>query len=162
MALTTITAISLGLAALSTGIGVYSAVSSAAAASDAAEYNAKVAENNALAAAQQAEYEANQIKQRNRRLIGRQRVALAKAGVIGNTAADLLTDSTVQGDLDVQAAYYKGHVGSSAEVSSGRLYRAQGKNAKATGAFSAVGSLVGGAASGVDSYYRYEVMPTLK
>lgn len=122
-------------------------------ASDIAKYNAKVAENNALSAQQQAAYEADQIRRRNVQVLGRQRAMAAKAGVlISGSVADVIEDSSVQGELDVLTTLYSGAMQANYYKSQGTLSQSEskfqqfvGKTAKVQGQY----AVAGGIASGV-------------
>lgn len=144
---TTLLVASIVAAAASAGAGAYSSVSAANAQEDASKYNEAVSRNNALAASQQAQFDADRIRDRNRRVAGAQRAALAKSGVdiSAGTALDIAADSEIQGELDVAAAIYSGRVSSGAEEARARLFGMQASSASKAGKIGLGASLLGGA-----------------
>lgn len=149
MALTTTAAIALAAVAISavgTGVAVAGQIEAAKAAEEAGKYNEKVARNNAQAAAQQAQYEADRIRKRNIVILGRQKAAIAKAGILDTgSTLDVFLDSAVEGELDRMAALYGGSLRSTNYLSQGRLARMEGDAAKRAGYYRAGGTLLTGA-----------------
>lgn len=135
------------LSVASTGLATYASVQQA-------DYNKKVANANAQAALDQANYSAQRLRERNQRTLGSQRANAAAHGLALDSGSynDLLTDSSIQGELDVQAELYKGRVGATRQYNEAGLENMRGNNALISGSVSAAGS----AASGASKIYGYE------
>jgi len=169
MALTTTAAIALAAVAVSavgTGVAVAGQMEQADAAEKAGKYNEKVARNNALAAQHQAQYEADRISKRNRVILGRQKAAIAKSGILDSGSTfDVFMDSAVEGELDRMAALYSGTVRSNYATSQATLSRMEGDAAQRAGYYRAGGTLLTGAAnvaSTYNSYSRQQSGPTFE
>lgn len=148
--------ITLALAAAGTGVAVHGQMEQAKAAERAGKYNQKVNEANAAAAQNAASYEAEQVRRRNRIILGRQKAAIAKAGILDTgSAEDLFFDSAVQGELDVLATKYQGQVQSNYYRSRGNLARMEGDAAATASRYRAVGTLLTGAGQTASSYNSY-------
>lgn len=156
MAVATSTAIAIGAAVLSASLGSYAAISSAQAQESAANYNKKVAENDALARQQQQQVEAARSRDRSRRVIAAQRTAMAKSGgSMSGSNIDVLYDTSLQASQDIQAINYRGTIEANRSLSAAGLYGLTAANASAAGTMGAVGSIVGGIASGSSIYADY-------
>ena len=143
------------LLAAGTAVSVYSATEQAKASEKAGKYNQKVAENNAQAASQQAQFEAEQVRRKNRYILGRQKAVTAKAGILDSGSAfDVFMDSAAQGELDVLATLYTGQVQSNYQRSRGTIARMEGDSAAQGYRYQAVGSLLTGASQGASMYNR--------
>lgn len=128
------------LSVASTGLATYSAVSQA-------DYNKKVANANAQASLDQANYSAQRLRERNQRTLGSQRANAAAHGLALDSGSynDIMTDSSIQGELDVQAELYKGRIGAARQYNEANLDTMRGNSALASGIVSGTGSAVGGA-----------------
>lgn len=113
---------------------------------------------NAKAATDQAGFEADQLRRRNERLLGSQRAAAAKSGLALDSGSynDILLDSSVEGELDVQAAKYRGSIGANRYDTAATLGLDQ---AYASGAVGVGGALIGGANKGYNSYSGTNYQP---
>lgn len=125
------------------------AVMSAQAQQDSAKYNAAVARNQAETANQQAQFDAQQIRDKNRRLLGAQRAAYAASGVdtSSGSAQDVQSDSATRGELEALSAIYTGKTGATSAMARAKLDEYQGQSAMTLGYFSAGSSLLSGAAA---------------
>lgn len=157
MALTTATALTLvaiAASAAGTGVAVAGQIEQAKAAEEAGEYNQKVAENNAIAAAQQAQYESERIRKRNLIILGRQKAAVAKAGILDTgSTLDVFLDSAIQGEMDRQAALYSGQTRSGYFRSQGTLARMEGDSLARANYYRAGGTVLSGAGRVASSAY---------
>lgn len=88
-------------------------------AQDDANYQAKLDENNAVRAGyaaiqeqQQADREIDSLRETRLRTLGSQRAALGKSGLtISGSAVDVMTDTSLQIEKEIQLARYRGQVG---------------------------------------------------
>ena len=77
------------------------------------EAQAQLAEKQALASRLQADAEAISIRRQNQRVQGTQRVSYLKSGVtLSGSAADVIYDSAIEGELDALNAQYRGRMAS--------------------------------------------------
>jgi hypothetical protein len=113
----------------------------------AARYNTAVNKNNAETAAQQTQFDAEQIRDRNKRVLGAQRAAYSASGVDPDsaTAIDVRNDSAQQGEMDALIAIYTGQTSANANIARARLNELEGKNAQSAGRWGVATSLLGGA-----------------
>lgn len=75
------------------------------------EANSQISKNNATAAIQQSRYNAQRIRERNRRLKGKQIAGFSKSGVqIEGTPEAVILDSAIQGELEALLALYQGSI----------------------------------------------------
>jgi hypothetical protein len=154
--LATITVIASALAVVSSGVAAYSSYYQGQQAKKQADFQAGVAENNAKASRQQAVFDADRLRERNRRLAGSQRTAIAKSGgTFSGSAADVVNDSEIQGELDILTTLYKGNLRSGAYQNDATASRMAGKSARTQGYISAGGSLLGGAGDALSIYSRH-------
>ena len=134
------------LAAIGTGVAVYSAVQQGKAAEAEAKFQEDVANNAAITAQQEAAFEARQISRRNKLVLGKQRAAAAKSGVlISGSVTDVIEDSTVQGELDRLAALYSGEARSTAFKSQAELSRFAAANISTNTLLTSIGTGLQGA-----------------
>lgn len=145
---------SLVLTAAAAGVGAVSAQQAARAQEDAANFNAAVAKNEATAHAQQAAFDAEQIRNKNRRLLGAQRAAYAASGVDPNQGSPLAVaeDTKIQGELEALTAIYTGKIGSSSASAQAKLEKMRGNNARTAGNIGVATSLLGGATQATSIY----------
>lgn len=156
--------IGLAISAVGTAASAYSQAQAAGAQEDAANYNASVAEASAAQSQQQAAYEAERIRSRNRKIIGQQVAQYSAAGLLvsGGSAADVMYDSSVQGELDALATIYKGNVQATSQRNQAQLDRAEAKNIGASAPWMIGGTVLGGIASGVGLYGRISANNSLE
>ena len=159
MAIGTTTALALvaiAVSAAGTGVAIAGQVEQAAAAEKAGKYNEAVARNNATAAAQEAQFEAERIRKRNSIILGKQKAAIAKAGILDTgSTLDVFYDSAIEGELDAMAALYTGDVRSGYFRSQGQIARMEGDAAKRAGYYRAGSSLLTGVGGMGQQYYNY-------
>lgn len=128
-----------------TGVGVYSQVQAGEAADDAAKANAQTERNNAIAAQQQAALEAGQIRRKNLLRLGTQRANAGKSGVlIDDSAADVIYDTAIQGELESLSALYSGSTQANYYKSRASIASFEGSQAKSASRIGAAYSLIGG------------------
>lgn len=136
-----------------TGVAVASSIEQAEAAEKAGKYNEAVAENNAQAAADQARFESERIRKRNMIILGRQKAAIAKSGILdAGSTIDVFMDSATEGELDRLAALYGGDVRAGYYQSQGKLARAEGDAMKRAGYYRAGGTLLSGIGAAADRW----------
>lgn len=124
-----------------------------------ANYQAKVEENNATIAGYQAiearkaaDREADAIREQRLRVLASQKTAASAAGLtISGSVTDVMSDSAIAAEKDIQMAKYRGDVGAYNSTNEARNLRSQsiltrqaGKNAQRASYFSAGGSLLTG------------------
>lgn len=138
-------AIAVALSAIGTGVGTYSAFAQGSAAKDAARNQQKAENANALAATQAAALEAEQIRRQNRIRLGASRAAAAKSGVlINDSAADVMYDTSVQGELEAMSAIYSGATSATLSQNRGRAAIAEGRAASRIGSLRGAATLIQG------------------
>ncbi len=110
-----------------------------------AEHNAKLKERQAEAAREQAREEADRFKERGERLQGKQKVALAKGGVLAETGTPaLVLEETAQNLEDDRLAILReGFLRGSFAESEAEGLRAQGRAAITRGKNAQIGSFLG-------------------
>lgn len=137
--------IAVALAAVGTGVAAYGQVKAGKAADEAAKATQEAENANALAAQQQAAYEAQQVRRKNLLRLGEQRAVAAKSGVlIDDSAGDVIYDTSIQGELEAQAALYSGAVSSGYYRQRGNIARLEGANAKSASRIQAGSTIIGG------------------
>jgi hypothetical protein len=149
-AFTTIAAVVAVVASVAAaGVSAYSSQQQAKSQKKAADYNAKVAENNAKLASMQASYDAQRVRDRNRRLAGKQRAKFAKSGVsiVSGSAFNVLQDQEIAGELDVLTTLYGGKVKQTGYEGQARYHQFAGENALKQGNINMAGSLLTGVGS---------------
>lgn len=157
MAAETVAIISLAITAAAAGVGTYSAVAQGNAAEDAAKRQQEAENANAAAAHNTAALEAGQIRRRNLLRLGTQRANAAKAGVqIEDSAADVIYDTSIQGELEALSALYSGNTSAAYYQSRGRNAAFEGSQAKSASYIDAGSSLIGGLGRGVGNYRDYK------
>lgn len=124
-----------------------------------ANFEAQVQENNATIAGYQAiearkaaDREAAQIQEQRLRVLGQQRAATSASGLtLSGSALDVMSDSAIQAEKDIQMAKYRGDVGAYNATNQSRdlqtssiLTRMAGANAKAAARDRSTGALISG------------------
>lgn len=124
-------------------VGVMGAQQQAAATTAAANYQAQVAQRNATVARQQASAEADDQRRENRRQLGSIRAAYGGSGIeMAGSPLDVLEDTTLEQELDVERIGYRGELRAAGEVDKANLSKLEAENAKKTGAIGAATSLL--------------------
>ncbi len=118
------------------------------------------ADTNAQIATAQGAERANRVRQRARRILAEQRAALGESGVVAETGSNLslVQDSATQAELDALSERYAARLETLGFQSQADQYRQQASQARVGGYTSAVGALLGGAAS----YGSFATRPTKK
>lgn len=149
--------IAVALTAIGTGVAAYSAVEQGKAADEASKRQQEAENANSKQAQDAAALEAAQVRRRNLLRMGSQRASAAKSGVlIDDSAADVIYDTAIQGELEALSATYSGAAASSYYRSRGVSARAEGRAARRAGNLGAGATLIGGLAKGANQY------PTLR
>lgn len=135
------------------GVAAYSAVSQGNAAEDAAKATQRAESANAQAAMDAAALEAGQVRRKNLLRLGSQRADAAKSGVLINgSAADVIYDTAIQGELEAQSVLYSGAQSASYSKQRGANARAAGADAKPASYINAGSSIIGGLGSAARGY----------
>lgn len=152
--------IGVGLSAVGTGVAVAGQIQAGKQADEAGKASAEAEAQNAKAAQDAAALEAGQVRRKNLLRLGTQRANAAKSGVlIDDSAADVIYDSAIQGELEAQSVLYGGASQASYYKSRGSLARLEGSNAKSASGTRAGATLIGGIGSAAGSYAN---MPKFK
>jgi vacuolar-type H+-ATPase subunit E/Vma4 len=147
--------IALALTAVGTGVAAYGQVQAGNKAEDAAKASQAAENMNAQAAMNAAALDAKQVRRRNLLRLGEQRSVAAKSGVlIDDSTADVIYDTSIQGELEAQSALYSGATAAAYSRSRGSIARLEGKNAKSASRISAAGTVIGGLGSAATNYPR--------
>jgi len=125
------------------GLGAVQQLNAQAAAS---EYNARVADRNARTVLQQTESEAESQRREGRRKLSAIRAQYGASGLtMEGSPLDVLEDSAMEVELDVQKTRYKGHMEALGYTEKAKLSRLQAESAKDARALSFTSQLLGGA-----------------
>jgi hypothetical protein len=171
-AATTLAWASLGASVLGAGMGAVGAIQQGKAAKAQGNYQAQVAANNQVIAERAAQDALDRGKQaeaqqrlKGRQIIGAQRAALAANGVLVDegTAGQITEDQAGINEVDAlntrvnaeREAYNYRLQGANAG-NEGQLALIKGRNAEDAAFFNATGSILGGAGSVADKWYRYD------
>jgi hypothetical protein len=128
-----------------TGVAVAGQVQAGKAADKAAKATAQAENANAKAAQDAAALEAGQVRRRNLLRLGSNRANAGKSGVlIDDSAADVIYDSAIQGELEALSTLYSGASQASYYKSRGSIARLEGANAKSASRIGAASTLIGG------------------
>lgn len=118
-------------------------------------FDRTVAHNQAASERAAADAEVEALRNRNRRLLGQQRVNVAKNGVqLNGSAALVIFDSSVQAELDALNALHRGRVKAQGSQTRGDMAWRAGKNIASAATDAATAAIikgvigVGGAAAG--------------
>lgn len=139
----------LGASVVGTGLAVKSQMDNARFQSGMADYNAKLADQQAATAREQGSAQAAELRDRMRRTIADQRVALANSGVTLDSGSPLalLGDTAAEGQLDQEQARWNAEMKARGFDTQGLSERLQGRLARSSGAYNAAGSLLTGASN---------------
>lgn len=152
------------------GISAYGMMQQGRAAKAEAEYNAKVQENNAVTAGyaaiqeqQAAQRDAENLREQRIRTMASQRTAVAHSGLaISGSAVDVLGDTSIASEREIQTVLYGGRVASYNAGQQGANYlrqasfsRAAGANAKRSAYLQAGSTLLTAAAQSSMSYANF-------
>ncbi len=155
--------IAVALAAVGTGVAAYGAVAQGDAADEAAKRTQQAENANAQAAQDAAALEAGQVRRKNLLRLGSQRADAAKSGVlIDDSAADVIYDTAIQGELEAQSVLYGGASSAAYSRQKGVNARAAGDNAKSASRISAGGTIIGGLGSAAGRIPSSSSMPTFR
>ena len=148
--------IAVALTAVGTGVAVAGQIQAGNNAEDAAKASQQAENQNAQAAMNAAALDAQQVRRRNLLRLGEQRAVAGKSGVlIDDSAADVIYDTSIQGELEAQSALYSGATSAAYSRSRGSIARLEGKNAKSASRIQAAGTLIGGLGSAATKYSDY-------
>lgn len=161
----------LALTALSTAASAYGMYQQGQAAQDQANYQAKIMDRNAQIAGMNAadaerrgQIEEKQLRLRTANIISDARSGLSGSGVVVDTGSplDIQTDTAAWGEYDVQTQRWNtakevwGIKNQAADYTAqSGLYRTAGANAASAGMTGAAGSLLSGAGTVADKWYKY-------
>jgi len=127
----------------------------------ASEYNKKVARNQAQAARDAASIQEEAVRDRDRRLLARQR---AEVGASGYTAEgsplSVMLDSAQEAELEALRVRYGGAAQAAGAQSDAQLQSFYGKNASRAGTIGAGTTLLTGAAQAAGAYGRTRQQPS--
>lgn len=108
------------------------------------EYNARVAERDAAAARAAAELQSENVRKKNRRILGGARVSSAVSGFeFGGSALEVMADNAAEAELEANIVLYNGEVAATKHESSATLYRRGAANSRRAGQVAAFTTLVG-------------------
>lgn len=140
-------------AVVAAGVGTYAAVKQGNVAEAAAKDANEAEKANAKAAMDAAALEAGQVRRKNLLRLGAQRAAAAKSGVlIDDSAADVIYDTAIQGELEALSVLYSGAQAASYSRSRGKIALAEGKAAKSASRIQASSTLIGGLGSAASKW----------
>jgi len=138
-------AISAGANILSGVVGAKGANNAARAAQQVAEYNAQVAENEAILLQREKTAEEANLRRQSERLIGTQRVAVAKSGIqMSGSALQALADTYFNREKDVARIQYASSIQQVQKQSEADMMRAEGRAQAYSYKLQATQSLLGG------------------
>lgn len=130
---------------LGAALGAVGSIAQGAAANSAAKANAKAMQQQAQLERQAGAYQVARQRDQLNRLTGRQVNNFAANGVaLDGSAADVVTDSRTQGELDIAATMFGANVRSNNLETQAKITRAQGKSAMVGGIIGGFNSLIGG------------------
>lgn len=133
---------------ITAAISAAAAISQGQQAKAAADYNAKVDEQNAQLAREQAAAKEQLHRNEVRMFMGRQRAAVAEAGVgFGGTQQDLAVQSALAAEMDALNIRYAGELEARGLFAQAQQTRLEGKQRQTNAGFQAFGSVLGGVAN---------------
>jgi hypothetical protein len=149
---------------ISTGADVFGTFTQMQAAKNNAAYqasianqNAAIAEAQAVSVGQQGTNEQVQIRQKAKQVTASQKTAFAANGLDtqSGSALSVISDTAMQSEQDVQTSRYNTAMQMWGLNNQANQYRAQAKNAKQTGKYQAMSSLLTGVSSAAQKYSSY-------
>jgi hypothetical protein len=147
-----ITAIAIGSQVLGGVMGAKGANQAARSAKQLAEYNAQVAENEGILLQREKTAEEANLRRQSERLIGTQRVAVAKSGIqMSGSALQALADTYFNREKDAARIQYASSIQQVQKQSEAALVRAQGAATAYGYKVQAVQSLLGGFTAGAST-----------
>tara|TARA_B100000029_G_scaffold301139_1_gene294017 strand:+ start:51 stop:518 length:468 start_codon:yes stop_codon:yes gene_type:complete len=136
--------------AAGTVVSAYSAYQQGKMQRDLNEYNAKIAENNKILADRQYAIDYRENEKRYRRLLAKQRVGYAKAGVtMEGSVIDVIEDSAIANSWEIKKMEYNRDVRKAGYTASAAKSRFVGQSAYWAGKMNAAGTLLTG---GTETY----------
>ena len=168
---TVIAIVAAAAAVAGAGISAYGMVQQGKAQKAQMEYNAKSAENDAATAGyaalqeqQAAAREAEGQREQRLRVLGSQKAAASASGLtISGSVTDVMTDTSIQAEKEIQMALYRGEIGaynqrnrSTALRSDASMSRSAGRSALTSSYWGATGALVSGFSSAAGSYAKFK------
>ena len=146
------TAMAIGGQALGGVMGAKGANAAGKAARQVAEYNAQIAENEAILLQREKTAEEANLRRQSERLLGTQRVAVAKSGIqMSGSALQALADTYFSRERDAARIQYASSVQQVQKESEAALSRAQGKATAYGYKIQAQQSLLGGFTSAIST-----------
>jgi len=140
---------------ISGGVSSYSQYSQGQSAEKWNDYNADVQRQKANAILQQSEKMARRKRIEGERLLARQHVLYAKAGLdLSGTPTEVMLGTAEDVESDAQAILYKGRMGYEQEMEGATLSRMHGDMAAQTGAMQAGGTLLSGLGKVAERYSK--------
>jgi hypothetical protein len=145
------------VAIVSAGVGAYAASEQAASQRKAAEYNAKVSRNQALLAEYAADQRAKQARDRHRRVLAAQRVAVGASGITteGSPLA-VMMDTAAEAAYQENLIRYGGQQQSEGFLAEAGLQGFYGEQATRAGYLNVGRSLLTGASGVAGAYGQYQ------
>lgn len=159
-----------GASLVGSGISAYGMIRQGKAEQQALNLQARIDDNNAIRAGyaaiqerEQAEREVKNIREQRDRVLSQNITAAAKSGLqISGSVVDVMGDSAIQFEKEIQMARYRGDVGAynyASQASDFRdqasLRRMQGRATRRSSRWSAAGTFLGGAGSAGLNYASF-------
>ena len=147
------TALAVGGKVLGGVMGAKGATQAARAVQQVAEYNAQVAENEAILLQRAKTAEEASVRRQSERLIGTQRVAVAKSGIrMSGSALQALADTYFNREKDAARIQYASSIEQTQKASEANLARIEGRAQAAAFRIQGQQSLLGGCTDAVSTY----------
>ena len=147
------TALAVGGKVLGGVMGAKGATQAARAVQQVAEYNAQVAENEAILLQRAKTAEEASVRRQSERLIGTQRVAVAKSGIrMSGSALQALADTYFNREKDAARIQYASSIEQTQKASEANLARIEGRAQAAAFRIQGQQSLLGGFTDAASTY----------
>ena len=147
------TALAVGGKVLGGVMGAKGANQAANAAQQVAEYNAQVAENEAILLQREKTAQEATVRRQSERLIGAQRVAVAKSGIqMSGSALQALADTYFNREKDAARIQYASSIEQTQKASEANLARIEGRAQAAAFRIQGQQSLLGGFTDAASTY----------
>jgi len=147
------TALAVGGKVLGGVMGAKGANQAARAAQQVAEYNAQVAENEAILLQREKTAQEASVRRQSERLIGAQRVAVAKSGIqMSGSALQALADTYFNREKDAARIQYASSIEQTQKASEANLARIEGRAQAAAFRIQGQQSLLGGFTDAASTY----------